>query len=160
MNLTLVFSRKYRWPEHHFSVWSLGSSQKLLTRNQFLVSAIFFTIINISFFQSAFWSYFNHSQRSQSNHKQCSLWCSFPCFLVLLGTHYGPLQCFSTYLRKLKEVGVLRPIFPDCYFLWLWFQVFLKWNKRYLLPLTQFHRKPIMPQKLFHFIAEIRVSPS
>ena len=31
----------------------------------------------------------------------------------MLYTHYGPLQCFSTYFRKLKEIGVLRPIFPD-----------------------------------------------
>ena len=54
MNLTLVFSRKYRWPEHYFSVWSLGNSQKLLTTNQFLVSTIFFTIMNISFFNLRF----------------------------------------------------------------------------------------------------------
>ena len=54
MNLTLVFSRKYRWPEHYFSVWCLGSSQKLLTTNQFLVSTIFFTIMNISFFNLRF----------------------------------------------------------------------------------------------------------
>ena len=39
--------------------------------------------------------------------------CSSLCFRVLLCTHYGPLQCFSTYFRKLKEIGVLRPIFPD-----------------------------------------------
>ena len=39
--------------------------------------------------------------------------CSSPCFLVLLCTHYRPLQCFSTYFRKLKEIRVLRPIFPD-----------------------------------------------
>ena len=39
--------------------------------------------------------------------------CSSPCFLVLLCTHYGPLQCFATYFCKLKEIGVLRPIFPD-----------------------------------------------
>ena len=65
------------------------------------------------FFQSAFWSLFNHRQRSQSNQEQCSLCCSSPCFRVLLCTHYGPLQCFSTYFRKLKEIGVLRPIFPD-----------------------------------------------
>ena len=50
MNLTLVFSRKYRWPEHYFSVWSLGNSQKLLTANQFLISTIFFTIMKIPFF--------------------------------------------------------------------------------------------------------------
>ena len=65
------------------------------------------------FFQSAFWSLFNHRQRSQSNQEQCSMCCSSPCFLVLLCTHYGPLQCFSTYFRKLKKIGVLRPIFPD-----------------------------------------------
>ena len=65
------------------------------------------------FFQSTFWSLFNHRQRSQSNQEQCSMCCSSPCFLVLLCTHYGPLQCFSTYFRKLKEIGALRPIFPD-----------------------------------------------
>ena len=65
------------------------------------------------FFQSAFWSLFNHSQRSQSNQEQCSLYCSLPCFLVLLCTHYGRLQYFSAYFPKLKEIGVLRPIFPD-----------------------------------------------
>ena len=65
------------------------------------------------FFQSAFWSLFNHRQRSQSNQEQCSMCCSSPCFRVLLCTHYGPLQCFSTYFRKLKEIGVLQPIFPD-----------------------------------------------
>ena len=65
------------------------------------------------FFHSAFWSLFNHGQKSQSNQEQYSLCCSSPCFCVLLYTHYGPLQCFSTYFRKLKEIGVLRPIFPD-----------------------------------------------
>ena len=54
MNLIVVFSRKYRWPEHYFSVWSLGNSQKLLKTNQFLVSTIFFTIMNISFFNLRF----------------------------------------------------------------------------------------------------------
>ena len=65
------------------------------------------------FFQSAFWSIFNHRQRSHSNQEQCILCCSSPCFLVLLCTHYSPLQCFSTCIRKSKEIGVLRPIFPD-----------------------------------------------
>ena len=37
-----------------FSVWSLGNSQKLLKTNQFLVSTIFFTIMNISFFNLRF----------------------------------------------------------------------------------------------------------
>ena len=48
------------------------------------------------FIQSTFWSLFNHRQRSQSNQEQCSMCCSLLCFLVLLFTHYGPLQCFST----------------------------------------------------------------
>ena len=65
------------------------------------------------FFQSTFWSLFNHCQKSQSNQEKCSLCCSSPCFRVLLCSHYGPLQCFSTYSRKLKEIRVLRPIFPD-----------------------------------------------
>ena len=64
------------------------------------------------FFQSAFWSLFNHRQRSQSNQEQWSMCCSSPCFLLLC-THYGPLQRFSTYFRKLKEIGVLRPVFPN-----------------------------------------------
>ena len=65
------------------------------------------------FFQSAFWSLFNHGQKSQWNQQQCSLCCNSPCFPFLLCTHYGPLQCFSRYFRKLKEIGLLRPIFPD-----------------------------------------------
>ena len=65
------------------------------------------------FFQSAFWAFSNHHQRSESNQEQCILCSSSACFLVLLCNHYGSLQCFSTYFRKLKEIGVLRPIFPD-----------------------------------------------
>ena len=37
-----------------FSVWYLGNSQKLLKSNQFLVSTIFFTIMNVSFFNLRF----------------------------------------------------------------------------------------------------------
>ena len=80
------------------------------------------------FVQSAFWSLFNHHQRSKSNQKQCSLCCGSSCFHVLLCTHCGPLQCFSTYFRKLKENRVLRPI---CFFLWLWFITSLKKLRNY-----------------------------
>ena len=110
MNLIVVFSRKYRWPEHYFSVWSLGNSQKLLTTNQFLVSTIFFTIMNISFFSLRF-DLFSIIAK-EVNQIRNNVVCVVACFLVLLCTHYGPLQCFSTYFRKLKEIGVLRPIFP------------------------------------------------
>ena len=44
---------------------------------------------------------------------QWSLCCSLPGFRVLLWTHYGPLQWFSTCFRRPKEFGVLGPIFPD-----------------------------------------------
>ena len=71
------------------------------------------------FFQSAFWSLFNQRQRSKSNQVKFSLCCGSAFLRVLLCTHYGPLQCFSTYFRKFKEIGVLWPILPDCYFLWL-----------------------------------------
>ena len=54
MNLTLVVSRKYRWPEHYFSIWFLGNTQKLLARNKFLVGTIVFILMNISFFSLRF----------------------------------------------------------------------------------------------------------
>ena len=75
------------------------------------------------FFQPAFWSLFNHRQSSQLNQEQSSMCYSSPCFLVLLSTPYGPLQCFSTYFCKLKEIGVLRSVFLDyiisCDYAWI-----------------------------------------
>ena len=111
MNVILDFHRKYRWPAHFFSVWSLGNPQKLLTTSQFLVSKIFFTIMNISFFSLRF-DLFSIIAK-EVNQIRNNVVCVVACFLVLLCTHYGPLQCFSTYFRKLKEIGVLWPIFPD-----------------------------------------------
>ena len=64
-------------------------------------------------FQSAFRFLFNHRQKSQSNQEECSMCCSSHCFLVLLCNHYWPLQSFSTQFHKLKEIGVLRPVFPE-----------------------------------------------
>ena len=109
MNLTLVFSRKYRWPEHYISVISEITNNKPI----FSQCNIFYNYEYL-FFQFAFWSLFNHRQRSQSNQEQSSLCCGSHCFNVLLCTHYEPLQCFSTYFCKLKEIGVLRPIFAGC----------------------------------------------
>ena len=109
MNLTLVFSRKCRWPEHYFRMVLRKLSE--ITNNKPIFSQYnIFCNYEYFFLQSAFWSLFNHRQ---SNQEQCSLCCSSPCFHVLLCTHYGPLQCFSTYFRKLKETGVLQSIFPD-----------------------------------------------
>ena len=100
MNLTLVFRRKYRWPEHYFSVWSLGNSQKLLTTNQFYSQYNIFYNYEYLFFQSAFCSLFNHRQRSQSNQEQCSLCCSSHLF-----------SCFAVH--SLRAVAVLFNIFSS-----------------------------------------------
>ena len=54
VNLIVVFSRKYRCPEHCFYRCSLANSHKLLKTNQFLVSSIFSTIMNISFLSLCF----------------------------------------------------------------------------------------------------------
>ena len=71
------------------------------------------------FFQSAFWSLLIITKEvNQIRKNVVVLWFTY-CFHVSLCTHFGPLQCFSTYFRKLKEIGVLRLIFPDYYFMWL-----------------------------------------
>ena len=111
MKLTLVFSRKYRWPEHYFSVYMIFRKFSEINCywpnfNQYNI----FYHYKYFFFQSVFWSLFNHRQRSQSNKEQCSLCCSSPCFLVLFCTHCGWLQCLSTYFWKWKESRVLPPI--------------------------------------------------
>ena len=74
------------------------------------VSTIFFTIMNISFFSLPF------DLLSIIARKSGAMQSVF-VFLFLLCTHFGSLQCFSTYFRKLKKVGVLRPIFPEMLFL-------------------------------------------
>ena len=116
MNLTLLFSRKHRRPEHYFSVWCLGNSQKLLTTNQFLVSTIFFTIMNISFFNLRFdlFLIINKEVNQMRNNVVCvkaGLTIVFFCALTT-----GCCNAFQHYFRKLNEIGVLRPIFPGYVF--------------------------------------------
>ena len=69
---------------------------------------IFFTIMNISFSSLRFdlFSIITKKMNQIRNNVVCSV-----ARLVLLCTHYRPLQYFSTYLRKLKEIRVLRSIF-------------------------------------------------
>ena len=79
----------------------------------------FFTQYNIFhknkyfFFQSVFGSIFNHCQKTRSNQEQCSLGCSSPSFSVLLHTHDGPLQYFSTYFAIQKKSKFFQFVFPD-----------------------------------------------
>ena len=61
-------------------------------------------LVTIFFFQSVFWSHFNHHQKSQPGQKQCI--CGVTCLaFVFCCALYEPL--------KSKEIGVLRPIFSD-----------------------------------------------
>ena len=109
MNLTLVFSRKYRWPEHYFSVWCLGSSQKLLTTNQFLVGTIFFTIMNIPFFNLRFDLFLIVAKvvNQIRNNAACVVGRLVFVFCCALTT--GRCNAF----QHIFKIGVLRPIFPD-----------------------------------------------
>ena len=111
--MNLVFSKKYRWPEHYFFRMVLRKFSEITNNKPIFSQYNIFYNYEYFFFQSVFWSIFNQRQRSQSNQVQCSLCCGSVCFRVLLCTHYGPLQCFSTYFRKLKEIGVLRSVLPD-----------------------------------------------
>ena len=72
---------------------------------------MFFTIMNISFFNLSF-DLFSIIAKV-INQIRNNVFCVVVRLVFMLCTHYGPLQCFSTYFCKLKEIGVLRPIFPD-----------------------------------------------
>ena len=113
MNLIVVFSRKYRWPEHYFSVWSLGNSQKLLKTNQFLVSTIFFTIMNISFFSLRF-DLFSIIAK-EVNQIRSNVVCAVARLVSLFCCAFTTGRCnaFQHIFHKLKQIVVLRPIFPD-----------------------------------------------
>ena len=111
MNLNLVFSRKYRWPEHYFSVccMGLGISHKLLATNQFLVCTIFFTNINISFFNLRFDLFLIIAKKVNQIRNNVVCVVAHLVFVFFCALTTG--LCFSAYFRKLKEIGVLRPIF-------------------------------------------------
>ena len=112
----MVFSGKYRWPEHYFLVWCLRNSQKLLTTNQFLVSTMFFTIMNISFFNLCFYLFLIIIK--EVNQIRNNVLCfSLPCFRILLCFHYRLLQCFSTYFRKyiVKYIVNTLVMMKECY---------------------------------------------
>ena len=129
MNLFLFFSRKYRWSEHYFSVWSLGNTQKLLTTNGFLVSTIFFTIMNVSFLSLRFDLFLVIAKKvNQIRNNVENKTRIISCFAVHLLRVVAML--FNIYFCKLKEIGV-HDISRLCYFLWLWLQLIQKlWQPR------------------------------
>ena len=112
MNLIVVFSRKYRWPEHCFSIWSLGNSQKLLKTNQFLVSAIFFTIMSIFFFSFRFDLF-----SIIGNNVVCIVARLVFLFCCALTTS----RCNAFQHNFVNQKRSTACISRLCYFLWLWF---------------------------------------
>ena len=81
-----------------------------ITNNKPIVSTLFFTIMNIFFINLRF-DLFSIITKVVNQIRNYVVWVV--AGLVFLCTHYGPLQYFSTNFRKLKEIGVLRPIFPE-----------------------------------------------
>ena len=108
MAITLFFRIVFR----KFS--EIAKSKPIFSQYNFFCNYEYF------FLQYAFWSLFNHRQRSKLNQKQFSMCCCSPCFIALLCTHYGLLQCFSTWFCTLKEIGVLRPVVTMAWFLVEW----------------------------------------
>ena len=115
MNLIVIFSRKYRWPEHYFSVWSLGNCQKLLKTNQFLVNTIFFTIVNISFFSLRFDLFsINAKEVNQiRNNAVCVVACRVFLFCCALTTR----RCNAFQHIFIKKSEFYGPYFQTMLFL-------------------------------------------
>ena len=102
MNLALVFKSKTQMVKIlYFSIMCSGNSWKILiyTRQYKHYYYYLFSVITKEI-----------NQIRNINNKS-SLYCISPCFHILLCTHYGPLQCFSRYFRKSKEIRVLWPKF-------------------------------------------------
>ena len=116
MNLTLVFSRKYRLPEHYFLVWSLGNSKKLLKTNQFLVSSVFFTIMNISFFRLPFELFLIIAKEVNQirNNVVCVV---VRLFLFCSALTTGRCNAFQHIFIKQKKEKFYRPYFQTTLFL-------------------------------------------
>ena len=138
-----------------------GNSLKILIYTKLIFSYYnIFTNINIYFaicflisFQSSTNKYVNQIRNIDNRSSSC---CSWPCFRALLCTHYGPLQFFSTYFRKSKEIGILRTIFPDYVISCDYVnthqkqppEVFCK--KRCSYKFCKIHRKTPVPEYLFN----------
>ena len=110
VNLIVVFSRKYRWPEHYSCIWSSGNSQKLLKTNQFVVSTISFTIMNISFFSLRFdlFSIIAKDVSQSRNNVVCVVARLVFLFCCVLTTD----RCHA-FQHNFEEIRVLRPVFLD-----------------------------------------------
>ena len=101
MYLALDFSRKYKWPEFYFFIW------KILITNQFLVSAICFTNINISFFD--LWS---DLLSIIAKNVLCCVLTTGRCSVFQYTSVTKKNRYFTAYISRL------------CYFLWQWSNIY------------------------------------
>ena len=104
-----------------FSVWCLGNSQKSLTKNQFLVSTVFFTSINISFFSPRFdlFSIIAKKFIQIRNNVVCVLACLVFVFCCAVTT--GRCNTFQHIFKIKRNQSFTSHISRLRYFLWLCF---------------------------------------
>ena len=95
-------------------MYSGDSWKKLIYTKVTFSQCNIFTNINISFcyqFSDFFSVTAKEVNKIRNINNRSRLYCSSPCFRILLSTHYGSLQCFLICFRKLNEIGVSRPKF-------------------------------------------------
>ena len=99
------------------TLFCTGNTWKILT-NYFLGFSQhnIFLKYKCFFFQSCSDLFSNIAKNVNQIRNKCSLCFRSPCFSVLLWTHYGPLQCFSTYFRKPKQIEFYDPYFKTMLF--------------------------------------------
>ena len=92
-----------------------GNSWKKLIYTKVIFTQCF-TNINISFcgqFSDFFSVTAKEVNKIRNINNRSGLYCSSPCFRILLSIHYGSLQCFLICFRKLNEIVVSRPKLSD-----------------------------------------------
>ena len=97
-------------------MYSGNSWKKLIYTKVIFSQCNIFTNINISFcyqFSDFFSVTAKEVNKIKNINNRSRLYCSSPCFRILLSTHYGSLQCFLICFRKLNEIRVSRPKFSD-----------------------------------------------
>ena len=111
-----------------FSVWCLGNFQKSLTKNQFLVSTVFFTNINISFFSPRFdlFSIIVKKFIQIRNNVVCVL--ARLVFVFCCAVTTGRCNTFQHIFKSKRNQSFTSHISRLCYFLWLCFYWLTTYN--------------------------------
>ena len=111
-----------------FSVWCLGNFQKSLTKNQFLVSTVFFTNINISFFSPRFdlFSIIVKKFIQIRNNVVCVL--ARLVFVFFCAVTTGRCNTFQHIFKSKRNQSFTSHISRLCYFLWLCFYWLTAYN--------------------------------